>query len=152
MMTQSEAAAAALAAKLHAGQVDKAAKPYIEHLARVADILRMRYPDATPAELEAAWLHDALEDTSATAASLLAAGISEKAVEIIRQLTKPHGAVYLDWIVSLVRTGNVSAIRVKLADNEDNQNPDRVAMVPGADRMVETRYAPARALLLASLT
>lgn len=144
-------AAAALATALHAGQVDKAGKPYIEHLARVAAILLQRFPDATTAEQEAAWLHDSIEDTGTTPESLLTAGVSPEAVEIVKLVTKPEGVVYLDWIGDLAKTGNIGAIRVKLADNEDNQDPARVALVPGADRMVETRYAPARKMLLAAL-
>ena len=144
--------AARLAAELHAGQVDKAGKPYIDHLIRVVLILQRRFPDATDAEIEAAWLHDAIEDTAATAESLLAAGVSQEAVDIVTLLTKPDGAVYLEWIGELVKTGNASAIRVKLADNEDNQAPARVAALPGAEQMVATRYAPARKLLLAGLS
>jgi (p)ppGpp synthase/HD superfamily hydrolase len=143
--------AATLAAALHAGQLDKAGRPYIEHLTRVAAILRMRFPDATEAELEAAWLHDALEDTDATPETLLTAGISREAMDIIQLVTNPKGVVYLDWIAAILAAGNVGAIRVKLADNEDNQDPARVAMVRGADQMVKTRCAPARAILLKGL-
>ncbi len=107
--------AARLAAELHAGQVDKAGKPYIEHLARAAAILQRRFPDATGSEIEAAWLHDSVEDAGATLQSLLAAGISAEAVEIIRLVTKPDSVVYLDWIADLAKAGNIGAIRVKLA-------------------------------------
>ena len=46
-----------LAHRAHAGQVDKAGRPYIEHVARVA----ARVADDPEAEA-VAWLHDVLED------------------------------------------------------------------------------------------
>jgi (p)ppGpp synthase/HD superfamily hydrolase len=150
-MTALPAVAAELAETFHKGQVDKAGQPYIEHLARVVAILIARFPSATPSEIEAAWLHDALEDTTATADSLLQAGISTEAVEMIRLVTKPEGVNYLDWITALAASGNLGAIRVKLADNEDNQDPARVAALPGAEHRVKTRYAPARQILLRAL-
>ena len=36
--------------------------------------------------------------------------------------------------------------RVKLADNEDNQDSVRVTMIPDADRAVEPGYADAQAM------
>lgn len=54
---------------------------------------------------------------------------------------------YPDWIKRIVATGNVTAIRVKLADNLDNSDPARVAALAAAPRMVAEKYAPARAIL-----
>jgi hypothetical protein len=68
----------------------------------------------------------------ATPESLLAAGISYEAVCIIELVTKPAGAVYLDWLASIIAARNIGAIRVKLADNEDNQESVRATMIPGA--------------------
>ena len=65
-MIPSESRARSLAERLHAGQVDKAGRPYIEHLERVVGILKASWPDATEAEIEAAWLHDVVEDTPIT--------------------------------------------------------------------------------------
>jgi (p)ppGpp synthase/HD superfamily hydrolase len=141
-----------LAARLHAGQVDKAGAPYIDHLTRVAENLLRRWPDASHAEVAAAWLHDALEDTDATVQSLLAAGVPAEAVEIVQAVTKPEGAIYLDWISELASTGPIGAVRVKLADNDDNRDPARVAALPGASERVVTRYEPARKLLEARLS
>jgi (p)ppGpp synthase/HD superfamily hydrolase len=52
----------ALARRLHAGQAAKGGQPYIEHVERVARILVERFPDATPEQVQAALLHDVLED------------------------------------------------------------------------------------------
>jgi (p)ppGpp synthase/HD superfamily hydrolase len=140
-----------LAERYHAGQIDKAGAPYIQHLTRVAANLLRRWPDATSDEIDAAWLHDALEDTTATRADLLAAGISERTIAIVELVTKPDGIDYLRWIHALAAAGDLSAIRVKLADNEDNQNPARVASLPGAAERVAHRYEPARQILEAAL-
>ena len=141
----------ALAARLHAGQTDKAGAPYITHLARVAAILQRRWPDATADEVAAAWLHDSLEDTGASEASLLAEGISPETIRIVRAVTRPEGSDYLDWIGALAASRDVSVLRVKLADNEDNRDPARVAALPGAAERVATRYEPARVILESGL-
>lgn len=150
-MTSPRPEIVALARRLHAAQVDKAGQPYEGHLARVAGHLARRWPDATRDELEAAWLHDSLEDTDATEASLTAAGVSADTIRIIRAVTRPEGSEYLAWIGELAASGDVSVMRVKLADNADNSDPARVAALPGAAERVATRYAPARALLEAGL-
>ena len=137
----------ALAARLHDGQVDKAGAPYVMHLARVVAILKRRWPDASADEIAAAWLHDSLEDTEASEASLLAAGVSPETIRIVRAVTRPEGSDYLAWIKALAVSGDVSVLRVKLADNEDNRDPLRVAALPGAAERVATRYEPARQLL-----
>jgi (p)ppGpp synthase/HD superfamily hydrolase len=144
-------AAEGFARRAHATQVDKAGQPYVAHLARVAGLLALRFPHASEAEFEAAWLHDVLEDTATTPAELRAAGISETAIGIIGELTKPDGMEYLDWIGRLAGSGSLGAIRVKLADNEDNRDPERVAALEGGAELVERRYAPARAVLMAAL-
>lgn len=141
----------ALAARLHRGQSDKAGAPYVEHLARVAAILVRRWPEASEAERAAAWLHDCLEDTEASEESLSAAGVPAEAVRIVRAVTRPEGSDYLAWIAALAESGDVPVLRVKLADNEDNRDPARVAALPGAAERVAERYEPARKLLEAGL-
>jgi (p)ppGpp synthase/HD superfamily hydrolase len=146
-VNQARADIIALAAQLHAGQTDKAGQPYVGHLARVAARLVQRWPDATRDEIEAAWLHDCLEDTEATEASLLAAGVSPRTIEIVRAVTRPEGSDYLAWIAVLAARQDVSVLRVKLADNADNIDPERVAALPGAAERVASRYEPARRML-----
>jgi hypothetical protein len=46
-------------------------------------------------------------------------------VEIVERLTRPADMPYLDWIVQLAVSGDVGALRVKLADNLDNFDPAR---------------------------
>lgn len=141
----------ALARSLHAAQVDKAGRPYVDHLQRVAANLVRLHPAASRNEIEAAWLHDSLEDTEATEASLLAAEVSVETIRIVRAVTRPEGSDYLAWIAGLAASGDLPAIRVKLADNLDNSDPMRTALLPDGARRVATRYAPARRLLEAAL-
>jgi len=146
-MNQARPDIIALASRLHAGQTDKAGHPYVGHLARVAARLVARWPDATRDELEAAWLHDSLEDTEATEASLLAAGVSAETIRIVQAVTRPHGSDYLAWIADLAAAGDISVLRVKLSDNADNSDPARVAQLPDGAARVASRYEPARRLL-----
>jgi (p)ppGpp synthase/HD superfamily hydrolase len=140
-------AAGAFARMMHRGHLDKSGAPYICHLARTANNLTRRWPDATEEEIAAAWLHDVLEDTQAMPSDLLRFGISERAIEIVMGLTLPRGLVYLDWIRLIAEGGDISIIRVKIADNEDNSNPARVAAIADGSRLVAERYRPAREIL-----
>ncbi len=49
-----------IAREAHARQTDKAGRPYVEHLAAVAEGVRVRGGD--DGQIAAAWLHDAVED------------------------------------------------------------------------------------------
>lgn len=147
-----------LAHRFHAKQVDKAGEPYIGHLQRVANYVVTLFPDYTEAELEAAWLHDILEDTSATEQTLIAGGVSPEAVEIVRWLTKPANRPfwwsYRAWVRGIAENGPLSAVRVKLADNRDNSDPRRVAALcagMGGGTMMD-RYGPAREILEVALS
>ncbi|MCK8784008.1 HD domain-containing protein [Roseomonas sp. NAR14] len=135
-----------LAQRLHAGQIDKGGVPYLGHLERVARRLVALFPDAGPAEIQAALLHDAIEDTAATAEMLRAAGIAPEAVAMVERLTRDRAVPYLDWIRALAASGDRGALRVKLADNLDNSDPARPA-IPGGAAMLRDRYLPARAIL-----
>ena len=50
----------AIAREAHAGQTDKAGRPYAEHIAAVAEGVRAR--GGSEEQIAAAWLHDAVED------------------------------------------------------------------------------------------
>ena len=74
-------AAANLAQKAHAGQVDRAGEPYINHPLTVAE--SMDTEEATCV----AFLHDVLEDSDFTADDLRAIGMSEEVVAAVELLT-----------------------------------------------------------------
>ncbi len=75
-----------LASRLHAGQVDKAGRPYIEHLARV--FVRVQALGGDSIQQIAALLHDAIEDGRATAEQLKWAGVPTAAVDLVVVLSK----------------------------------------------------------------
>lgn len=136
----------------HDGQVDKAGRPYWEHLLSVC---RRLPEDATDDERRVALLHDVIEDTGLTALDLRSLGFSEPVVEAVQLLTRAKDSgPYLEWIRAIADSGNRMAIRVKIADNEDNSDPQRVKHTFGIGDLVK-RYALSLHILrpaLAALT
>jgi (p)ppGpp synthase/HD superfamily hydrolase len=135
----------------HEGQLDLSGRPYFEHLNRVFNYVISAWPDSTSDdELCAAWLHDIIEDTDITAVDLLIKGFSPKTVEIVVLLThkKDDERPYLEYVQDIIDSGNISAIKVKLADNYDNGDPFRAK--PLTQKIInfwKTRYFPARIML-----
>lgn len=124
----------------HADQFDKGGNPYCRHPVSVMNRLGA---DATNEEKLVALLHDVLEDTEYTAEDLLVRGYSYEVVEAVKILTRPEGdnrPTYIEWVRSLAATGNMLAIRVKIADNEDNSDPSRVHYLPQKDQDITKRY------------
>ena len=117
-----------LAYRAHAGQVDKAGRPYIEHVARVAAAV------SDDPEAEAvAWMHD----------------IGEDAPEYWDEVRRGFGYKVVMATYLLDRTGETPehyywrilyddlAYRVKLADIADNSDESRLALLDPktADRL-----------------
>lgn len=116
--------AISLAAEAHRGQKDKANAPYILHPLRV--MLRME----TETDRIIAVLHDVVEDTSVTLWDLQIAGYSAEIVEGVKYLTKAKEEEYENFIERI--KGNTLAIKIKVADLEDNLNFERIKE-PGED-------------------
>lgn len=110
-----------LAHRAHAGQVDKAGRPYIEHVARVAAAV------SDDSEAEAvAWLHDVLEDCIGFDREVLN-GFPEAVAAACCDLDYNRSedrSVYYDKICH-----NPLALRVKLADIADNSDEARLALL-----------------------
>ena len=140
-------AAQTLAYEAHAGQLDKAGEPYFGHLARVARRVAEQRPDR-PDLIAVAWLHDLVEDTRLTVDHLARWGYPAPVVELVDALThRPHEP-RVDY-VARIRAAGPGAVLVKLADNADNADPARLAVLPDSDRArLETKYARDRAGLL----
>jgi hypothetical protein len=132
--------AIALARRAHAGQTDKAGRPYIEHPLRVMRRLRGEY------EQMAAILHDVLEDTPITEQDLRAADCPEPVITAVRALTKQPGEP-LDN--SMARAAaNPIACAVKRADITDNSDPSRLALLGEATAArLRRKYADSLRLL-----
>ncbi|MDX2650458.1 HD domain-containing protein [Streptomyces sp. PA03-1a] len=142
MRVNSVADAEALARLAHEGQTDRIGVPYIEHVRAVAAGLAAFGPDLQMAAL----LHDAIEDTPWTAGRLRAAGVPERVVGIVEQVTNQPGVPYEDELRRIA--ANRDAALVKIADNAHNSHPDRAARLDEAQRLrLAAKYRGARAIL-----
>ncbi|GAA3288468.1 HD domain-containing protein [Nesterenkonia halobia] len=115
--------AAEIAAQAHAGQADKAGVDYIQHPARVARRLAAAGED--DAVVAAGWLHDTVEDTGETPASLRAAGVDGRTAAIVERLTRGDADGYEDYLRRAA--ADAGALAVKRADLADNADPERLA-------------------------
>ncbi|MEA5467579.1 GTP pyrophosphokinase [Spirulina sp. 06S082] len=119
MLENPLATAIELAKKAHAGQVDKAGQPYVEHPLRVMNVLETRE------EKIVGVLHDAIEDSDLTLAKLQVLGFSSRCIEAIAAITKQAGEDYQAYCDRVM--ANEMALKVKIADMTDNMNLDRIA-------------------------
>ena len=138
VLTRADVARAqAFATTAHAGQVDKAGNPYIEHPAEVADRVR----DQAPAVQIVAWLHDVVEDTPATLAEV-EAHFGPEVRDGVDAMTHRKGETNADYYARVLP--NPIALLVKAADLADNTDPMRTRLLPKdlRDRLA-AKYAKA---------
>ena len=114
-----------LAKQHHEGQTDKAGKPYIEHPLRVMSQVE------SEEEKIVAVLHDIVEDTDISLDDLRNEGFSEKVVSAVECLTKQDGENYDSYIERI--SFNPLAVKIKLADLEDNSDLTRLPEVTDKD-------------------
>lgn len=117
-------AAAGLAERAHAHQVDKAGQPYINHIRRVASYVHPRDDHVVAAAL----LHDILEDTPITATDLAQHAIPPEVITAVELLTRDEDQPSDDYYHRI--RGHRLAREVKLADLADNTDPQRLALLP----------------------
>lgn len=129
-----------IAARAHAGQVDKAGQPYILHPLRV--MLAVKLHD----ERIAAVLHDVVEDTTVTIEQLRSEGFSAAVLDAVLALTKTKGEGRLSAATRAAQ--NAIARAVKLADVADNMDLRRIAEPSERDFARIEEYKQVRALLL----
>lgn len=112
--TDLAAVASRIAKKAHKGQFRRdGITPYIRHPEDVAERLHKdQYAEAV------GWLHDVLEDTKETAASLRSKGVPEKVIGCVIKLTKRDDVSYEDYLAQ-IRTDPL-ARKVKIADMLSN--------------------------------
>ncbi|TXM74607.1 metal-dependent phosphohydrolase [Methylobacterium sp. WL103] len=151
--------AEAFARAVHDTQTDKAGDPYVTHLVRVvgrASAKLAGLPGILSGEtvcelLQIAWLHDVIEDTPYDGDHLLAEGFSERVVHGVTTLSNLAETPYPDFIAGIVAHASLPAILVKLSDNEDNADPDRLAKLDAATRArLLAKYEPSTASLRAA--
>jgi hypothetical protein len=129
-----------LARRFHAGATDKAGKPYIEHVLRVAEAVE------SPDEKLAALMHDLLEDTVLTTTDLRCAGCPHRIVVAVEALTRRADESYSEFVIraSQDRIARV----VKLADLADNSDERRLGMLePALAERLRIKYSEARGQL-----
>lgn len=108
-----------IAARVHAGRVDKGKSPYILHPLRVMLAVEGK------TERIVAVLHDVIEDFEWTLSALEQEGFSPTVVEAVDALTHREGETYEEYVK---RAGkNRIARRVKIADLADNLDLGRIA-------------------------
>ncbi|MEU9942324.1 HD domain-containing protein [Streptomyces lavendulae] len=134
----------ALARGAHEGQTDKGGRPYAEHLAAVAEGVRLR--GGTPAQQAAAWLHDAVEDEALSPADFAAAPLPQEVKAMVLALTKRPGEPLEEYAARILATPG--AALVKEADLAHNADPVRLSVLdaPTRDRLT-AKYAYVRSLL-----
>lgn len=116
----------------HAGQVDKAGRPYILHPAYVASRV-----DGDTAKA-VAWLHDVVEDTPVTFADLASEGVSDEVTAILKLLTHEPGVPYGEYIDRI--KADPVARTVKLADLRHNSDLTRLTNITERDIRRAEKY------------
>jgi len=152
--------ALALARRVHSLHRSRDGNPYFAHAAAVlerTDRLISLIPVAAlnPAEAEQARilavLHDVVEERAQTgvcASDLLALGFDPRIVAWITRLSgRPAGMSYQDNVRALAAEPDLAPILVKLADNDHNMDPDRIAALPPGERDILHRYERSSAVL-----
>ncbi|MFF8602569.1 HD domain-containing protein [Streptomyces sp. NPDC015232] len=134
----------ALAVAAHAGQTDKAGRPYAEHLRAVAEGVRAR--GGSTAQIAAGWLHDSVEDDALSEEWLRGAALPAEVKEMVLALTKRPGEPVEDYTRRILDTPG--ALLVKEADLAHNADPVRLAVLDPATRdRLTAKYQRVRALL-----
>ena len=140
--------AAGIATRAHRGQVDKQGVPYIRHPATVAALVAAA--GGSDDQIDAAWLHDVIEDTDITADDLLAAGVRAEVVEIVVALSRTPDRTYMEFIQAIPQVP--AAVLVKLVDLEHNMDPARPIRDPDGNALpTNPRYIKAHAFLTATM-
>lgn len=114
-----------IATSAHAGQTDKAGKPYILHPLRVMLAVN------TPEEQITAVLHDVVEDTSLGLSDLIKYGFSEEVIQAVDALTKKENESRVE--AAYRAASNPIARVVKTADVKDNMKLERIATPTAKD-------------------
>jgi (p)ppGpp synthase/HD superfamily hydrolase len=127
--------AIAVSVAAHKGQRDKYGRPYILHPLT----LMMKMTDET--SMMAAVLHDVVEDTPLTLDGLRKEGFPGEVIEAVESLSKNEKESYDEYVERVSR--NPVAVKVKLADLEDNMRVTRMNKVTEKDTVRLAKYLSA---------
>jgi len=133
-----------IASIAHAGQKDKAGKPYILHPLRVM-LTVASDKNATDEHKIVAVLHDVIEDTYVQEQQLRENGFSEDIINAIKSVTKIEGESRIDAAkrTKLNAIGRV----VKLADLKDNMDLSRIENITAKDLLRVAEYEEVKKIL-----
>ena len=109
--------------------VDKSGVPYVNHLYSVS--MQMDSEEEKVVGL----MHDIIEDTIVTKEDLLALGFPSNIVQTIDILTKKENQEYSEYIDSIISSKNITALKVKKADMENNMDEDRLKLLSAEERI-----------------
>ncbi|MGE0800325.1 MAG: HD domain-containing protein [Lautropia sp.] len=152
---------------LHEGALDPLGRPRADHFDRVAQLLLARDPEASQAQIEAALVHDVIFHPGGGHSLLRKLAVDQPVIDILERIQPPpnaqyftdidnftaaDNAVYLEFIRTLVASGDREAIAVKLADITDTVSYLREIGSESALRQLDLQYEPSRKLLDAALT
>ena len=128
------------AKSIHANQVDKAGKPYSEHLQSVVNNL------VEPSEemVAVAWLHDSVEDTESTFNDLTHY-FGNTVSEAVCAITKVDNEPY-DKYLARVKSNPIARL-VKIADLTHNMDLSRLPVVTERDLARKEKYLKAKEFL-----
>lgn len=108
-------------------RVDKGGNPYVLHLCAVAHGTAFA-TQMNDEAVQAAILHDTVEDTDVTLADLSAAGFSDEVVRLVDALTKRDGEQPIDYWMRVIDAGE-KARAIKAADAAHNSEGYRLNRV-----------------------
>ena len=132
-----------IAINAHMGQNDLNGQPYILHPLRVMMRFSLLHDQIT------AVLHDVIEDSDMTIDYLKEQGFDDEIVYAVQCITKKNNEPY-DSYLARVRQSPI-ALRVKIADLEDNMDIRRMNSIKARDIERLNKYLRAQHLLMQSL-
>lgn len=116
---------------------DKGGNPYITHLYTVSNNLD------TIEEKTVGLLHDIIEDTEITYKDLEEVGFPKKILEVLELVTRKSNETYDEFINRIIKSNNLTALKVKQKDMENNMDLSRIKNPKEIDKKrIEEKYKP----------
>ena len=132
--------------KLFNDKEDKGGLPYVIHLLKVYSKV------SSYEEKVCALLHDVVEDTPVGFDDLKKVGFPKDVIDILRILTKEKGEDYRIYIERIIKSENIHAMNIKLADLVHNMDISRIKNPTSNDVLrISKRYEPAYQKILDKL-
>lgn len=129
---------------VHSDEVDKGGNPYILHPIAVMNSSLLQ----TDEEKAVAVLHDVVESSPNSIKYLESLRMPNVVIEAVILLTRDLNDTYQEYISKIASSGNIIAIKVKLADLYHNTSEERVAnLTPQKAEQLAKRYSKAKEIL-----